>query len=203
MLFLASVCLVVMSTKRVRLLPILRVRPRFLTTDEVVPYTRIYNPRGNVDAPCSSSSNPSRHLVLKAQVMSLSQTSVTLDRAFPEHGFTTPTIPFAYCIYALGSRMPIPIDLWSHDPNAVICQPGKTALSGDCEGERPGGVCCSGKGRCDAEYDGSKPQAIEWLKRCQERITRAGSVLCVGGGALGIRESYYSDFGTSNANGVG
>lgn len=158
---------------------------RFLTPDPVVPYTRIFDPPSGSGASSSSSTN--QHLVLKAHVKVLSPKSVTLDRTFPEYGLTRFTIPFAYCIYALGSRMPIPIDLWSHDPNAVTSQPGKTAVAGECEGATAG-MCCRGKGKCEDEYNGTKQQGIDWLKRCQKRIERAGSVLCVGGGALGIRE---------------
>lgn len=68
--------------------------------------------------------------------------------------------------------MPTPIDMWSHDTNAAASQPGKTAIAGE------------------VNYDGTKEKGIDWLKRCQERVKRAGSVLCVGGGALGIRESH-------------
>lgn len=69
--------------------------------------------------------------------------------------------------------MPTPIDMWSHDTNAVTSQPRKTAIARE------------------ADHDGTKEKGIDWLKRCQERVKRAGSVLCVGGGALGIRESHH------------
>jgi hypothetical protein len=36
---------------------------------------------------------------------------------------------------------------------------------------------------------GTKKEAIAWMQAGQERIARADSVLVVGGGALGIRES--------------
>ena len=37
-------------------------------------------------------------------------------------------------------------------------------------------------------YGGTK-EGMEWLRCCQGRIRGAGSVLCVGGGALGTRKS--------------
>ncbi|PBK68507.1 FAD/NAD(P)-binding domain-containing protein [Armillaria solidipes] len=39
----------------------------------------------------------------------------------------------------------------------------------------------------DRTYDGTKAKAIQWLKEKQKVIERAGSVLVVGGGALGIQ----------------
>ena len=36
-------------------------------------------------------------------------------------------------------------------------------------------------------YGGTKLEAMEWLRKCQARVKAAESVLCVGGGALGIR----------------
>lgn len=36
-------------------------------------------------------------------------------------------------------------------------------------------------------YGGTKEEGMAWLRRCQDRIRGASSVLCVGGGALGIR----------------
>lgn len=43
-------------------------------------------------------------------------------------------------------------------------------------------------------YGGTKKEGMEWLRRCQERIRGAGSVLCVGGGALGIRKSSWPSY---------
>lgn len=122
------------------------------------------------------------HLILQAHVTALSPHSVTIDRAFPELGFPTCEVPFAYCVYALGNRMPAPIDLGPEDANAVDRQPGTTAPAHVAEAE----------GRHTDEFRGTKQEAIEWLRRCLERIRRARSVLYVGCGALGIRA--YSTF---------
>ncbi|KAK0492526.1 hypothetical protein EDD18DRAFT_1410347 [Armillaria luteobubalina] len=95
------------------------------------------------------------YIVLHETVLSLTAKSVTLSRSFPEHGIATAEVPYDYAIYALGSHLPMPLDLW-----------------GTSE---------------DGDYDGTKDEAIQWLKEKQKVIERAGSVLVVGGGALGIQ----------------
>ncbi|KAK0477886.1 hypothetical protein IW261DRAFT_1484350 [Armillaria novae-zelandiae] len=51
-------------------------------------------------------------LVLHATVLSLTAKSVTLSRSFPEHGIATTEVSYNYAIYALGSHLPIPLNLW-------------------------------------------------------------------------------------------
>ncbi|KAK0191874.1 hypothetical protein F5146DRAFT_1102169 [Armillaria mellea] len=87
--------------------------------------------------------------------LSLTAKSVTLSRSFPEHGIDTTEVLYDYAIYALGSHLPAPLDLWDTSE--------------------------------DRAYDGTKAKAIQWLKENQKVIERAGSVLIVGGGALGIQ----------------
>ena len=84
---------------------------------------------------------------------------MTLSKAIPDAGITEPKLSFDYLVYALGSHLPEPIDLW-------------------------GSVNLGSVG-----YDGTKPKGIEFLKSAQNRVKAAPSVLVVGGGALGIRES--------------
>ncbi|KAG6884057.1 hypothetical protein C0993_001791 [Termitomyces sp. T159_Od127] len=105
------------------------------------------------------SDNPS-HRCLHATVTSIRTDSVTLSRAFPEHGLPSPTVPYDYMIYALGSVLPAPLDLWRADPASKL-----------------------------PLYHGTKPQGIAWMKQHQEIVKDAQSVLVVGGGALGIRTS--------------
>ncbi|KAI5890714.1 FAD/NAD(P)-binding domain-containing protein [Schizophyllum commune H4-8] len=109
---------------------------------------------------------PNRLLNLTAQAQSLSPHAVTLDRAFPEHGIPTPKLDFEYAIYALGSTLPAPVNLW--------------------------GPRLDAKMRADAEavevlQVGSKASGIAWLKAAQRVIRDARSVLVVGGGALGVQ----------------
>ena len=61
-----------------------------------------------------------RLLNLTAQIVSLSAHSVTLDRAFPEHGISTPELNFEYAIYALGATLPAPVNLWGPRLDAEV-----------------------------------------------------------------------------------
>ena len=106
--------------------------------------------------------NSDRHLVLHATVTDLGTNTVRLSKAFPNLGVAETGLSFDYLVYALGSQEPEPIDLW-----------GSSRL-----GSTP--------------YDGTKSAGIKYLKSAQERIKEAHSVLVVGGGALGIRESLQS-----------
>lgn len=90
-----------------------------------------------------------------------------LSRAFPEHGIDTDTLHFDFAVYALGSHLPSPLNLWSATLD------GKPPLHA---------------------YGGTKAESIAWLKDKQQTIEAAATVLIVGGGALGIRACirYYS-----------
>lgn len=104
-----------------------------------------------------------RHVYLNTHIESFSPTSVQFSNSFPEHNVHNGTLKFDYAIYALGSKPPAPLNLWASggDDESVMVAP----------------------------YGGTKAEGIEWMKRNQERIKKAGSVLVVGGGALGIRKS--------------
>ncbi|KAI4528593.1 FAD/NAD(P)-binding domain-containing protein [Schizophyllum commune Loenen D] len=108
----------------------------------------------------------SRLLNLTAQAQSLSPHVVTLDRALPEHGIPTPKLDFEYAIYALGSTLPAPVNLWGPQLDAKMrADPGTV----------------------ETLQVGSKASGIAWLKAAQKVIREARSVLVVGGGALGIQ----------------
>ena len=135
--------------------------PRFAILPEqgykaFIPYTNVFGK--------PSEAKP-RHVFLHAQVTSLNANSVTLSRAFPEHGVSEQdrTLHFDYLVYALGSHLPAPINLWG---------PADFEL----EQDKP------------IPYDGTKAAGINWLTRFRAVIERTSSVLVVGGGALGIRE---------------
>lgn len=137
--------------------------PRFATIPEegykaFIPYTNIF------DVGAEDPKDMAPHYFLNAHVTSVSNNSLTLSRAFPEHGIDgdTPTLHFDYLIYALGAHLPGPIDLWGPvDPQ-----------------EKPGKY---------PKHDGSKASALNWLQRFKDRNEKAKSILVVGGGALGIR----------------
>ena len=137
-----------------------------------IPYHNVFNPPPAFDAPPPAKTslapsppvNDARRVFLHASVTSLAPHSLTLDRAFPEFGVAESdrTLRFDYLIYALGSHLPAPIDLW-------------------------GPVADEDEDVLDVAR-GTKHGGVAWLKRFQQRVQRASSVLVVGGGALGIRE---------------
>lgn len=137
--------------------------PRFAVLPEhaykaFIPYTHV------LDAPQTTP----RHLQLHAHVTALTTHSATLSHNFPEHGIDDNTLRFDYLVYALGSHLPAPIDLWGPvDPDE------------EEQKERP------------PAHDGSKLSGIAWLERFRAVVERTPSVLVVGGGALGIREYTY------------
>lgn len=77
------------------------------------------------------------------------------------------TVDFEYCIYALGSGMPDPCNVWSEHPNLP---PG---IDND---EHLKGL-------------GSKKCGISWMEQRARDRKEAKRILIVGGGALGIRMS--------------
>ncbi|KIP04635.1 hypothetical protein PHLGIDRAFT_25487 [Phlebiopsis gigantea 11061_1 CR5-6] len=132
--------------------------PRFAVLPEhahkaFIPYTRV------LGAPQTTR----RHLRLHAQVTALSTHSATLSRAFPEHGLGE-TLRFDYLVYALGSHLPAPIDLWGPVDAAEEEYKERTPA-----------------------HNGSKASGIAWLERFRAVVERTPSVLVVGGGALGIQ----------------
>ncbi|KAG5635987.1 hypothetical protein H0H81_009455 [Sphagnurus paluster] len=108
---------------------------------------------------------PLLHRRLQASVTSINQKFITLSRSFPEHDLPTETVPFDYLIYALGSHLPAPLNLWDPAPS------------------KPG------KGRQLPVYHGMKSEGIAWMQEHQKIVEDAPTVLVVGGGALGIQKT--------------
>lgn len=138
------------------------LKPEELTGSPLPPATPF-------DAATSSSKSP--HRLVRGIITDLTPSSVTFVTPNAEgsyddisdSGADTPaerreTIQFDYCVYALGGTLSEPSDAWG-------------------DHQRNGA-----KGR------GTKKGGIEFLARQGEVIKSAGSVLVVGGGALGIRE---------------
>ncbi|KAJ3810034.1 hypothetical protein F5876DRAFT_42622 [Lentinula aff. lateritia] len=119
--------------------------------------------------PFSRLLDPTRHqdLCLHASVRSVHSSYVVLDKSFPERGVPTPELRFDYLVYALGSRLPAPLDLWGSSPES-----GRASHK-DAVVFKP--------------YAGTKQEGISWLKTHQEVIKSSDSILVVGGGALGIQ----------------
>ncbi|KAJ6452884.1 hypothetical protein C8R47DRAFT_262616 [Mycena vitilis] len=120
-----------------------------------IPYNNIFNvPEAKADS--------AKYTFLQAHVQSLSANSVKLLRAFPELGIDTDELHFDYAVYALGSHLPSPLNLWHASPERKLPA-------------------------VHHAYGGTKAESIAWLKGKQRAIEDAGSVLVVGGGALGIQ----------------
>jgi NADPH-dependent 2,4-dienoyl-CoA reductase/sulfur reductase-like enzyme len=107
-------------------------------------------------------------------------------------------ISFDYLIYALGAKYPSPINI--HVPHPLpflsslsISGPSQTVLGEKTHelNPTPKGVH-TGVGIVETSSSmGTKPEGVKWMQESQERIKRARKILVVGGGALGVRKSYY------------
>lgn len=126
-----------------------------------IPYTGIF--RGLTGSEGEDAQAAPRVVVLHAQVTGLFPHSATLSRSFPKYGIDSPVLDFDYAVYALGSHLPAPINLWGPSLD----------------------------GQESAPYSGGKADGIAWLRKFHGLIEQAPSVLVVGGGALGIREPPY------------
>lgn len=128
-------------------------------------------------------------VLLHAHITSLTPNSLTLSHAFPEHGIEEPErrLDFDYALYALGSHLPAPINLWGPvgDDSDVFAITKGMAQDVVGKHQSPSAVA---ETRVSA-YQGTKPEAISWLQRFGERIRGASSVLVVGGGPLGVQYS--------------
>ncbi|CAL1702880.1 unnamed protein product [Somion occarium] len=215
--------------------------PRFATLPghehkAFIPYTNVYELPPDIP----SIGDRSRHLILNAQVTSIKEHSLTLSRSFPEHDIVNGVLNFDFAVYALGSHLPAPINLWgpvgdeedvkaSEKPESapVTSEETPASLRTETSGEStpvavapasfPAKAVVVSSTRVNSEsfvtkpqpvqlkpssniltekpatelVRGTKPAAINWLKRFHKRIEKASSVLVVGGGALGIQ--YASD----------
>ncbi|QRW10316.1 apoptosis-inducing factor 2 [Ceratobasidium sp. AG-Ba] len=125
-----------------------------------------------------SDNQPSRHVVVHGTITRLQRNSVAYMPAEYEegNGQGEEVLDFEYAIYALGARLPAPIDLWA--ASSVFDEPitpGKLFNSQSVP--QPFGL----------RQLGTKQAGIEWLKKAQRRLESVRSVLVVGGGALGIQ----------------
>ncbi|KAF9467049.1 hypothetical protein BDZ94DRAFT_1249507 [Collybia nuda] len=110
------------------------------------------------------------HIRIQAHVTSITPYSLTLSKAFPEHGIPSTTLPFDYVIYALGSHLPRPLNLWASDPDVLTMTPNATIKDVHLP-----------------NYRGEKAEGVAWLSAHQKLIESSPTVLVVGGGALGIQ----------------
>lgn len=103
---------------------------------------------------------------IHGNVSSLSSHSVTFTRLSSDDADCpaggVETINFDYMIYALGATLPSPVNVWGTEASEMSLE----------------GVPM-----------GSKKRGVEYMQRRAETMKRARSILVVGGGALGIRQS--------------
>ncbi|KAG1792349.1 uncharacterized protein HD556DRAFT_567680 [Suillus plorans] len=105
------------------------------------------------------------HVRVQATITSLDDHRITLSPNLPGSQESDLDLEFDYAIYALGSHLPQPIDLWNHQKGV------KSSL-------QPSAI---------STYGGTKSEGISSLQERQKRVEAARSVLVVGGGALGIQ----------------
>jgi apoptosis-inducing factor 2 len=189
-----------------------------------IPYTNVFAlhpPRADggtaypPNAPHSFVHAQVAHIDLRAREVRLRRLSD--DGAGSAANGTEETVAFDYLVYAMGSHLPAPIDMWGERIYKDSAVPAQTVeprgvdldapalLHPEPEPEQP--VIPNGNGRppspgararkaalpvevealAEEEYRGLKAQAVARMRADQKRIAAAGSVLVVGGGALGIR----------------
>lgn len=98
-------------------------------------------------------------------------------------------VGFDYLVYALGSQLPDPVNIWSPSRSIVtgVCHPSfRITLKAHKEFQTPNDS--QDYLLLDGKHDGTKEKSREWLRIAHHRIKAATSVLVVGGGALGVRE---------------
>ncbi|KAI6131118.1 hypothetical protein EDD16DRAFT_1469828 [Pisolithus croceorrhizus] len=130
-----------------------------------IPYDYAFGNSINTDTP---------HIRIHGTVTSLHPNHITyIPHSFSSSSSSEPapepqTLHFDYLIYALGSHLPSPIDLWEHTR--------ERAQHLD-----------KGRYHDKTTGTGTKSHGMAWLRERQARIEAAQSVLIVGGGALGIQ----------------
>ncbi|CAE6486334.1 unnamed protein product [Rhizoctonia solani] len=141
----------------------LYVIPRFCVlgsheSKAFIPYNYLYGP------------DPVVHKVVHGTATRLEPNRVTYTPASysPDPAKGNQTIEFDYMVYALGAKLPGPIDFWG----------AKDVYEKQVNFENE-----EARGR----FNGTKPASIEFLQRAQIRLKGVQSVLVVGGGALGIQ----------------
>ncbi|KAJ7932899.1 hypothetical protein B0H13DRAFT_2262935 [Mycena leptocephala] len=168
----------------VYVLPRLAVLPRH-EHKAFIPYDNIFNLGEH------PSTNQLRCTFIQATILSLGSHSLTLSRAVPELGVGGDgVLCFDYAVYALGSRLPAPLDLWDTSAASSTCTSTCTSSSNSssaCTSNLDANAINGKPAILRAPYGGMKAEGIAWLKRKQRVVEEAASVLVVGGGALGIQ----------------
>ncbi|KAF8180331.1 hypothetical protein K438DRAFT_1842301 [Mycena galopus ATCC 62051] len=132
-----------------------------------IPYDNIFNPPDG-----KANEN---HVFLHARITSLAAHSLTFARP----GDTkTETLEFDYAVYALGSHLPAPLNLWHGKQPCTAPDNERAAANATPEKHAHAHAPI---------YTGTKSESVAWLHAKQRAIDAAASVLVVGGGALVLR----------------
>lgn len=139
-----------------------------------IPYTKLFKPKA---CPGSAPATDLPELVKCHDFIHANVTSIDSHRVHFTRLSTRPCDPdpsshidFDYLVYALGSHLPAPINIWS--PSRSV---------------GPGTPNASQDSLLLDEHDGTKEKSRQWLRTAHHRIRAASSVLVVGGGALGVQ----------------
>lgn len=108
------------------------------------------------------------------------------------------SVRYDYLVYALGSKLPPPINVWS-TPSGHSNKQGKAASSSN----QSTGTCCmsslasqtnalsleapSRPQQSQQLCRGSKSEGVAWLQATQTKIKAAKSIVVIGAGALGVQ----------------
>ncbi|SJX61512.1 related to AIF1-mitochondrial cell death effector [Sporisorium reilianum f. sp. reilianum] len=116
-----------------------------------IPYTNMFKPALALQK---------QHVLLHANVLALDQEKRLVSyELIDDKAAGVQWLQWDYLVYALGSHLPDPINVWSSSDDEL-------------------GV---------RQHDGSKAMGVQWLRDAQDRIERAKSIVIVGGGALGVQ----------------
>ncbi|WWC60923.1 uncharacterized protein I303_103499 [Kwoniella dejecticola CBS 10117] len=142
-----------------------------------------------LDGPSTSSTdigvitNPkSRHQFIQASIVGLTSNSVTFVRptidpkkqaprsthspdTYGKYDGPEETIHFDYCVYALGASMPSPVNVWSE----IVRNEAQKEVD-EIE-----------------NVSGTKKHGVRWMEESGEKLKKAGHVVVVGAGAMGIQ----------------
>ncbi|GAK67636.1 iron uptake cluster protein [Moesziomyces antarcticus] len=115
-----------------------------------IPYTNMFKP---------ALALRDQHQLLHANVLELDQQNRRVSyELINDKAAGVQWLQWDYLVYALGSHLPDPINVWS---------------GGSEQGSR--------------QHDGSKKMGVQWLRDAQDRIEKADSIVIIGGGALGVQ----------------
>jgi hypothetical protein len=173
-----------------------------------IPYTKLFHP---LDSTATTSDNALVHGSLtslslpggrngKSPVGRGVASYVPLNVKNEGSPDSTQDIHFDYLVYGLGSHLPPPINLWS-TPASVKSDSSLEPKVPAAEEVKDAGKVYREEIVTTPQTRGSKTTGMKWLRESQDQIRDAESVLVIGAGALGVRESKRKGGGRTERNG--